>query len=81
MTVIVFEHDGWVVSTSAWTVASQDERSVTICYQWGGPGLGFFTNSVANAKAKLPIPMTKFLSTVIQDRVGVVDLRKLYAPG
>lgn len=81
MTVLVFEHDGWVVSTSSWTVASRDDRSVTICYQWGGPGISFFANGVANAKVTLPVPMTRFLNTVIQDRIGVVDLRRLYAPG
>lgn len=77
MTTLIFEHAGWEVATTSWTVAAKPGKGVTICYQWGADGVSFFESAVGNARTTLDCTMAEFLR-LIQGR-DVVDFRRFGA--
>jgi hypothetical protein len=74
MTTLVFRDRGWTVATAAWSAASKDETTVTICYQWGADGIGFFDTATGTARKVLPLGMTDFVGRLARAG-GMLDLR------
>ncbi len=75
MTVLVFNHAGWEVATSSWTVATKSEREITLCYTWGADKFDRSDQSVSTARLYIAISMRDFLTHVAGN--AIVDLRRL----
>jgi hypothetical protein len=73
MTTLVFRDRGWTVATAAWSAASKDDKTVTICYQWGADGIGFFDTATGTARKVLEIGMTDFVARLSRSG-GLLDL-------
>jgi len=64
MTTLVFRHQGWEVVSNAWTVGSNRNNNLVLCYGWRGRD--FFSTT-------LRISMSEFLRRIAEG--GAVDLR------
>lgn len=73
---LVFEHDGWTVTTSSWAAASKKGCGVSLCYPWSSSGgLGFFAQATGVAHKEFEtLSMEDFINRVAAG--GVVDLRQ-----
>lgn len=78
MTTLVFNHEGYTVATSSWSIAAKhrNENATDICYQWGANGISWFDSSVGNARATLPIPIARLIQEIGHAGGGVADLRR-----
>lgn len=80
MTALCFVHEGWDVLTSSWTAASDDGKSVELCYQLGADGVSLFSSATGIRRVTLPMTMREFWRVIashgsIVDLTGLGDLR------
>jgi hypothetical protein len=68
MTTLVFRHQGWEMVTNAWSVGSNRDDSVALCYGWSGRDF---------QRTTLRIGISEFLRRIAEG--GVVDLRDVSA--
>lgn len=74
--ILVLEHDGWTVTTSAWTAASMKPDVVSLCYSWSTlSGFAFLDSSTGVERVDLQLSMDRFIDLVKQGRI--VDLRRV----
>lgn len=75
MMVLIFEDDGYVVTTSAWSAAAKPGRQAVICYAWGAGGYSLVSSATGIARITLPITIEEFNAILLRSKSDVVDLR------
>lgn len=75
MSALLFNHDGWEVLTSAWTVAAKPGNQVQICYQWGADWISWVDSATGIRRINLNVTMSEFVGAV--SKGGIVDCRQM----
>lgn len=78
--LLLFEHEGYEVITSAWTAAGKPERKVEICYQWGADRLSWVSSATGIRRITLNCTMLEFAAVIRRDNAPIVDCRRWQTP-
>ncbi len=57
MSILIFEHEGYVVATSSWSAAARPGSGATLCYEWGPDRSSWFGNAVSTARTQVGLSM------------------------
>ncbi len=78
--ILVFNHEGWLVMTAAWSAAGKPGKQTEVCYQWGADRFSVFESATGIRRVTFKQDIAEFMNVVV--RVSghggkIVDLRSL----
>jgi hypothetical protein len=73
MAVLIFDDNGRMIVTNAWTVEAQGRHAIRICYCSVADGAAFTSGATGISSAELPLSLEEF-QKLLAERRPTIDL-------